>query len=516
MAGTGAQRYQLLLEINQAIVKFTNRKDLFQAIAKETKKIVPYDRLAINLYDSQNQSLSYFGTAVGVSPKGMGGNKRPLEHGAIARETIRTRQPVIIPDLNRRRYWSSVRSLMSAGLTSSMAFPLIAREKILGTIHFSFKQCPADIQKLAVFLGEFADVASVAVDNMLAYTSLKKTNQSLVQQKHFILENSEDSYRTDSFFYTSPAMAEVMQQVELIAASDASVLITGETGTGKDYVARYIHRLSPRRESLFVKVNCPALTESLFESELFGHAKGAFTGAVSERVGRFEVAHGGTVFLDEIGELPPSQQAKLLNVLQDHTFERVGDSKSITADFRAVAATNRDMDQAIGAKEFRSDLFYRLSTFSLHLPPLRERMEDIPLLVHKLSQVQAAKTHLKLPIYTPSAMEVLCKYHWPGNVRELKNLVKRINILRPGESVSAGDVAAYTESGDSTLGAGRLTLHEVERQHLEKVMTMTSGRLGGAQGAAHILGIPRTTLQYRLKKHGLDPKDFSGIRPERD
>lgn len=247
MSRDTASRYRLLLEINNAIVKHTDRKTLFQALATEIRKIVPYDRISINIYDPHTKSLSYFSIAEGVSAQGLEDENRPLAKGAIAQEVIRSRRPLIIPDLNQRSYWASVRSLLQAGLTASMAFPLITRGRVLGTIHLSFIEKPADFAELGGFLAELADVVAVAVENMLAHTRLQELNKNLAQQKHYLLEETEDSYGPDSFFYASPKMAEVMRQAALMAASDASVLITGETGTGKEVVARHLHRESPRR-----------------------------------------------------------------------------------------------------------------------------------------------------------------------------------------------------------------------------------------------------------------------------
>jgi transcriptional regulator with GAF, ATPase, and Fis domain len=512
MSWDTASRYRLLLEINKAIVKHTDRNSLFQALATEIKKIVPYDRLSINIYDPETKSLSYFSTARGISPHGLEGENRPLAQGAIAQEVIRSRRPLIIPDLSQRSYWASVRSMLQAGLSASMAFPLITRGRVHGSIHFSFIEKPEDIQEISAFLSELADVVAVAVENMLAYTRLKDLNKNLVQQKHYLLEETEDSYSPDAFFYTSPKMAEVMRQAKLMASSDASVLITGETGTGKELVARHLHRESSRRDALFVKVNCPALSASLFESELFGHAKGAFTGAERQRVGRFEMAQGGTLLLDEIGELPLHLQAKLLHVLQDKRFERVGDSRTIMVNFRVLAATNRDLEAAVRDNQFRSDLFYRLNTVSIRLPPLRERREDIPLLIRRLTELQASRTHSEPPYYSPEAMDKLTQYFWPGNVRELKNLVKRLLILRPGRAISAPEIQNFLQPGQPQATGTTLTLAEAERRHIEQVLAQTRGVLGGEQGAAVLLGVPRTTLQYRIKKHGIDISGINGSK----
>jgi transcriptional regulator with GAF, ATPase, and Fis domain len=398
--------------------------------------------------------------------------------------------------------------MLNTGLTSSFAFPLITRGKVLGVLHFSFKKCPEQMDELVQFFRELTDLVAVAVENMLAYNQLKEVNENLEQQKHYLLERVEEAYNPDAFFYESLAMRKVMEQVELIAPTDASVLITGETGTGKDFIARHIHRLSPRREGLFVKVNCPALTANLFESELFGHAKGAFTGAVDTRAGRWEMADGGVIFLDEIGELPIDRQAKLLHVLQDHYFERVGDSRPIKANARVVAATNCDLDKAVGQGDFRSDFYYRLNTFSLHLPPLRERIEEIPGLVHRLNWTEAQKAHRAAPNYSRAAINILCGHQWPGNVRELKNLVKRMIIMKAGQTIHGRDVQTFVEAGQSEPVLSSCSLAEAERRHIEMVLTRTKGRLAGKQGAATLLGIPRTTLQYRLKKHGIDHNNF--------
>jgi transcriptional regulator with GAF, ATPase, and Fis domain len=322
---------------------------------------------------------------------------------------------------------------------------------------------------------------------------------------------SRDEYHQDEFFYASAAMANIMITIQQSADTNATVLITGETGTGKDYLAHCIHHLSSRRNHLFVKTNCPALASTLFESELFGHARGAFTGANDKRIGRFELAHGGTIFLDEIAELPISLQAKLLHILQDGQFERVGDSRPVQIDCRVIAATNKDLQESIRAGSFRQDLFYRLNIVSIHVPPLRERKEDIPVLMRQLTLIEARQLNRPEPLYSSRALERLCAYPWPGNVRELKNLVKRLVILRAGDRISAGDVEKILESArphgprvSDEVG----TLRDSERQHIIRALARSRGMLGGARGAAQLLGLPRSTLQYRIKKLGIQPEDY--------
>jgi transcriptional regulator with GAF, ATPase, and Fis domain len=504
-------RYKMLLEITNAVVTRTNREDLFQALAKELRKHFAFDRMAINLYDAKAQSISYFAAAEGVQPGGvLTRHSRPLADGAIARMVVQSRQPTVIDDLGRYKDLSSIGAMVTAGLNATMAFPMLVRNRILGSIHFSFRTAPEHISELTEVLTDVSRQVAIAVDNMLAYTELEKLNRSLEREKDFLLQSSDD-YQQDEFFFASAAMAEIMKTLRQSADTDATMLITGETGTGKDYLARCIHNLSPRRQHLFVKTNCPALASSLFESELFGHAKGAFTGASDQRVGRFELAHGGTIFLDEIAELPIGLQAKLLHILQDNQFERVGDSRPVPIDCRVIAATNKDLRESIRAGSFRQDLFYRLNIVSIHVPPLRERREDIPVLMTRLTQIQARQLNRLEPVYGPRALERLCAYPWPGNVRELKNLVKRLVILRAGDRISADDVEKILESArpQGQMAAEEVaSLRDSERQHIVRALARTRGVLGGKQGAAKLLALPRSTLQYRIKKLNIKPKDY--------
>jgi transcriptional regulator with GAF, ATPase, and Fis domain len=515
-------RYKMLLEITNAVVTRTNREDLFQALAKELRKHIAYDRMCINLYDPRTQSISYFAAADGVQPDGvLTRHSRPLADGAIARMVVESRQATIIDDLRRYTDLSPIEALVKAGLNATMAFPLLVRNRILGSIHFSFCNAPKHVPELTEILTDVSRQLAIAVDNMLAYAALEKMNRSLEQQKEFLLQSSGE-YQQDEFFYQSPTMAEIMRVVESVADTDATVLITGETGTGKDYLARCIHNLSSRRNQLFVKTNCPALASSLFESELFGHAKGAFTGAVGARIGRFELANGGTIFLDEIVELPINLQAKLLHILQDKQIERVGDARPIPIDCRVIAATNRNLEASMQAGAFRQDLYYRLNIVSIHVPPLRERKEDIPMLMQRLTVIQSRQMNRPGPVYTERALERLCEYRWPGNVRELKNLVKRMVILRSGDEISADDVEKILES---TMPKGREgvpetpTLRDTERRHIVKTLEKTRGVIAGPGGAAHLLGLPRSTLQYRMKRLDIRPKDYlenSSFRPHQE
>ncbi len=504
-----ASRYKVLLKINNAIVNQTSQENLFRSMAREIRKIIHYDRFSINIYEPDSNSLSWFAMAEGILVKGMDDSSRSLDKGPVARAVVTSRQPLIIPDMSQYSHWHTIRLMMEAGLRATMAFPLIVRDQVVGSLHFSFKDPPEMMDELAQFLVELSGQVALAVDNMLSHLKLISLNASLEQQKRYLLKQVAPQYNPDNFYYSSPAMREIMRQVEIIADSDASVLITGETGTGKDCIARYLHYLSGRRDHLFVKVNCPALSPGLFESELFGHVKGAFTGAYSKRVGRFEMANGGTIFLDEIGELPMLLQAKLLHVLQDRRFERVGDSRSIDVNFRVIAASNNDIQAALREKNFRSDLFYRLNTVSFHLPPLRGRVEEIEPLVRQLTQAQAESIHRVPPIYSGEVMEMMQRHSWPGNVRELKNIISRLIIVFSGKTVTRRDIEPLLNLQQGETCCTPLTLDEMERAHLIKVLNLTKGVVGGKHGAAAILKMPKSTLQYRLRLHGLNPHKFT-------
>ncbi len=432
-------KYRSLLEINNSIISERSRDSLFRAIATEIKKLLRYDRCSINLYDPDTKSLSYFATAEGIKPDGITcKTSRPLSKGSVANLVIESRKPVIIEDLSKHPELTTADTMLEKGLTSTIAFPLIIRDELLGSFHVAFKKCPSNIEELCTFLKDLSAQITIAIDNMLSYDKLKKINEKLEQQKLYVLERI-DKLGQD-FYFTSRVMTKLLNDVDLVADSNASVLISGETGTGKDHIARYIHNLSSRREQLFVKVNCPALVPTLTESELFGHAKGSFTGATNKRTGRFEIADGGTIFLDEIGDLPLQSQAKLLQVLEEKAFERVGESHPISVDFRVISSTNQNLIGKIRHKEFRGDLYHRLNTLHIKIPPLRDRVEDIPLLVRCFTTKFAEKMQKPEARYTSLAIDALCKYRWPGNVRELQNVVERIMILQGGQTITETDI----------------------------------------------------------------------------
>jgi formate hydrogenlyase transcriptional activator len=350
------------------------------------------------------------------------------------------------------------------------------------------------------------------VDNALAYGQIADLKDKLAQEKVYL----EDEIRTERHFEEivgkSAALRRLLKEVETVAPTDSTVLIYGETGTGKELIARAIHNLSKRQPRSFVKLNCAAIPTGLLESELFGHEKGAFTGAIAQRIGRFELANQGTVFLDEIGEIPLELQPKLLRVLQEREFERLGSSRTLRTDARLIAATNRDLDAMVKGQTFREDLFYRLNVFPLQVPPLRERPDDIPLLVRHFADQFARRANKTIETVPSDTMKALCRYHWPGNIRELQNVIERAVIVSTGSvlRVPVGDLRSRTQPAraESTTEALepkniRTVLEEAERKHILDVLQKTNWVVAGPNGAAIRLGMKRSTLQFHMQKLGI-------------
>jgi formate hydrogenlyase transcriptional activator len=412
-------------------------------------------------------------------------------------------------------------------MESLCALPLLRENRSFGALFFmstakgAYQTIPIEL------LDRVASAVAVACDNCFAYEEVRQLRDRLAAENVYLQEEIEQEHNFREIVGRSPAIGKALSVVETVASMPSTVLILGETGTGKELIARALHDRSPRRERPLVKVNCSAISAGLVESELFGHVKGAFTGAMETRVGRFEVADGGTIFLDEIGELPLDTQVKLLRVLQEREFEPVGSNRPRRVDVRVIAATNRDLAEEVARGRFRSDLYFRLNVVPIVVPPLRERQGDVPLLAHLFVDRYARQFGKRIDGISNATMARLVAYPWPGNVRELQNVIERAVVLAQGPildfgsellpaagAASAFPVAAVPLAAVESLGGnGRKTLDDVSRSHIVDTLMATNWVIDGPRGAASVLGVNPSTLRSRIKKLGIRrSSDVSGAR----
>jgi formate hydrogenlyase transcriptional activator len=510
-------RAETLLDINNAIATHLDLRDLLRASSECLRNYFNNDVTGMALYDSEKNELRVH-TLDGSNVTDQyveEGFPLPMDESPAGR-AVTSRQPVIVKNFEK---WEPQSTLMKraidAGFKSSCNAPMIAHDRVLGAIVIVSRREAAFSQADAEMLNHIARQLALAVENALHYREIETLKNKLASEKLYLEEEIQTQYNFEEIIGQSAALKKILQQVATVAPTDSAVLLCGETGTGKELIARAIHNLSGRKERTLVKLNCAAIPTGLLESELFGHEKGAFTGAIAQRVGRFELAHKGTLLLDEIGEIPLDLQPKLLRVLQEHEFERLGSSRTIKTDARLIAATNVDLPEMVADKRFRSDLFYRLNVFPITIPPLRERSDDIPLLVGYFTQKHSLRMNKRIDVIPKDTVDALCEYPWPGNVRELENFVERSVILSSGSELQAplselrasgaigvgpGPVAA-TES--AVVSSAPVSLEENERRHIVAVLEQTRGVIGGKGGAAEILGLPISTLRNRMKKLGL-------------
>ena len=494
-------RLRALLEINNAVVSSVASKELFHTASALLRSAFGMDYTGLLLLDSESGDLR----VVAIDFPDRAGELRedtlvPMAD-SVAGHVFRTRQGRILSfDEMDALAPATARVMAAEGLRSFCAMPLVARGEALGVLVVGSRRDDFFSHGDMGFYTQVAGQVAIALDNALSYKRIEELNERLAEEKVYL----EDEIRTDSRFEEiigqSRALKANLQQVETVAPTDATVLIYGETGTGKELLARAIHNLSARRRGTFVKLNCAAIPTGLLESEMFGHEKGAFTGAIAQRIGRFELAHHGSMFLDEVGEIPLELQTKLLRVLQEREFERLGSSRTIRTDARLVAATNRDLSAMVEERQFRADLYYRLNVFPITVPPLRDRREDIPLLVRYFVQQNARRMNRRITSIPAETMAALARYHWPGNIRELANFIERAVILSPGSTLHA----PVRELKRATASSGAaVTLAAAERQAIERALRESGGKVGGADGAAARLGMKRTTLQAKMQKLGV-------------
>jgi formate hydrogenlyase transcriptional activator len=486
-------RSQLLLQVNNTLVSNLNLRELLKSISGSLGAVMPHEAAALTLYDeSLNQlRVAAFDFPDHDSPCA-DGKIIPFEGNPIG-EAFTTRKTTLI----------DYDPATCSGLASGCASPLIFRGRVLGVLGIKSSRPHAFSKDDAELFEQVANQVAIAVENALAYNEIETLKNKLEKEKLYLEEEIRSEYNFEEIVGSSSVLKRALQNVQTVATTGSTVLIYGETGTGKELIARAIHNLSERRERTLVKVNCAAIPTGLLESELFGHEKGAFTGAIDRRIGRFELAHQGTIFLDEVEDIPLDLQSKLLRVLQEQEFERLGSSRTLRVDVRVVAATNADLAQMVEEKKFRSDLYYRLNVFPINVPPLRERPEDIPLLVHFFANKFAQQMRRPIESVPKETMAALVAYHWPGNIRELQNLIERAVILSRGSTleIPLGELKQAAKPAIQPNGGS--TLENVERDHILKVLGDAKWVIGGPTGAAARLGINRTTLNHRMRKLGI-------------
>ena len=499
-------RLKLLLDMTNTMVLNLEPRDLLRAISASIRQDLRCDSVGVWLPDSDRlvlrQLAQDFPESNGFSKEDL---TQPIE-GSESGNVFKTGKPFIVrTHADVTSEWGII-AVRAEAFESGCCLPLISRNRTLGVlglgsrIENSFS--PDDVD----FLMRVAGQVAIAIDNALAYKEIAQLRDKLAQEKLYLEEEIRSEADFEGIIGQSSALRQALQLVETVATSDSTVLLLGETGTGKELIAQAIHDRSRRKDRTFVKLNCAAIPTGLLESELFGHERGAFTGAVSQKIGRLELADEGTLFLDEVGDIPLELQPKLLRVLQDGEFERLGSTRTKKVNVRLVSATNRDLDRMIEERQFRSDLYYRLNVFPIRIPPLRERPEDVPLLVRYFSQKYARRMQKQIESIPAAAMRKLTRWHWPGNVRELQNLVERAVILTRSSTLAIS--LPELTNGGANLTRVRVTNVD-EQDRIVRILKETKGHVGGPNGAAARLGLKRTTSLTRMKKMGIDPRKMA-------
>ncbi|HWV46695.1 MAG TPA: sigma 54-interacting transcriptional regulator [Nitrospira sp.] len=496
---------RLLLEVNNAVITHLDLDDLFTAVSECLRKVIQHDGSSLLLCDEETGQWR-------IHVLDFQRNESFVEEGTIEESTespsclaINTGKAALFREQDLKEMAGSspcAQDLLDRGVKSFCSLPLLAHKRTLGALNVGRRRDDGFTSEDVELLSQVAQQVAIAVENALAYKQIAQLKDKLTEEKLYLEEEIQTDYNFEEIVGESRALKQVLKQVQTVASTDSTVLILGETGCGKELVARALHNLSTRRERTFVKLNCAAIPTGLLESELFGHEKGAFTGAIATKVGRFELADRGTLFLDEVGEIPLELQVKLLRVLQEQEFERLGGTRTIRTSVRVVAATNRDLVQMVEEQKFRSDLYYRLKVFPVTVPPLRERPDDIPLLVRHFAQKFAQRMKKRVETIPSEAMKALQNYSWPGNVRELENFVERAVILTHGSDLYVSLTELKPTPGHVENSAA-ITLEQAEREHILRTLRESSWIIGGTAGAAAKLGMKRTTLQSKMQKLGI-------------
>ena len=530
---TQNDRLQLLLSLTGRITSNLQPRELLRTIASNIREVMQCDAVGVSILQPASETTKII---VLDFPHGKGLFKEQeiFSIGGAAKRVVETLKPTIFNRFDQADYPPEIyEKVVAEGFTSHGLIPLVNRGRPVGFLSIARTSGVPFTAEDVEFLSQAGGQIAIAIENALAYKEISELKDKLAQEKLYLEEEIRSDMNFENIVGNSPTLKHVLELVETVAPNDSTVLLLGETGTGKELIARAIHDRSRRRERTFVKMNCAAIPTGLLESELFGHEKGAFTGAIAQKVGRLELADQGTLFLDEVGDIPIEIQPKLLRALQEREFERLGNTHTRRVNIRLVAATNRDLEKMIADKEFRSDLYYRLNVFPIRIPPLRERKEDIPLLVSYFVQKFAKQMQKRIEGISPAVMKGLTAWEWPGNIRELENFIERAVILTRGKSLEAPLVelrrattqepaAVVNSSGEhhiarivkETLEAlngnnrPRDERAQKQREEIVRVLTQTKGRVGGVDGAAARMGVNRTTLLSRMRKFGIDSSQY--------
>ena len=506
-ATASQDQYQALFAVSDAIASHRDLSGLFPELAGRLNRIVSFDSLSLVLHETTTNvmRLHVLVSAESLaSPLTMDLSPDDDPAGLV----WQTQKPFIISEASEWRRWPRLlERIEQYGMQSGCWLPLMTARRRLGALVFTSKQPRAYDDADVHFLQLVVNQVAVAVENALAFQEIEALKDKVSKEKAYLEEEVRTEHNFGDIVGESKPLRAALKNVETVAPTDSTVLVCGETGTGKELIARAVHDLSPRKGRTFVKLNCAAIPTGLLESELFGHETGAFTGAISQKLGRFELANRGTLFLDEVGDIPLELQAKLLRVLQEQEFERLGGTRTIRANVRLVAATNGDLARMVAEHRFRGDLYYRLNVFPLVLPPLRERMDDIPRLVRHFTERFARRMGRRIEIIPSEVMDALVRYPWPGNVRELQNIIERAVILSKGPllMVPLADLHAMLLPTDAASAPPPppITLMEAERQHILGALVATGWVVGGPKGAAARLGMKRSTLLKKMQKLGI-------------
>jgi formate hydrogenlyase transcriptional activator len=496
-------RLKLVLDLNNSVVSSLELREVLQSISPSIRKVMRLDTVALILPERDGAHLRLYALDF---PDGKGLIRQdtlsPAE-GSLSGQVLRSGKVWVgdISELQRSGFNHEAAS--AEGVESICMLPLRRRNRGLGILFLArLRKNPFTLPEIE-FLSQIAGQVAIAIDNAFAYREITELRDQLTQEKLYLEDELRSEMNFDEIIGNGSVLRKVLRQVEAVAPTNSTVLIYGETGTGKELIARAVHNLSERRANAFVKLNCAAIPTGLLESELFGHERGSFTGAVAQRIGRFELASHGTIFLDEVGEIPLDLQPKLLRVLQEREFERLGSSKTLRTDARLIAATNRDLGAMVGEQTFRSDLYYRLNVFPIRVPALRERVEDIPFLVRHFAQHFARNMKKQIESISSETMNALLRYPWPGNIREMQNVIERAVILSRSSVLHVPLTDLKQRMGEVPETNGHATLEEVERKHILAVLEQTNWVFGGPNGAAARLGLKRPTLQFRMQKLGI-------------